>query len=446
MAANFSPAKSVALVTEGCFRIRWPALSNSPKRPMTPFQIIAAVVTLSAIGAYINNRYFRFPQTIGLMAFAFAVSLVTIILSRIGLANLESLGRVVGSIDFSDVLLHGMLSFLLFAGAMHINLEDLKNVRWSVGVMATVGVIGATFITGALVWQASRVVGLELPYMQALLFGALISPTDPIAVLAILKDSGISRQTYTRIGAESLFNDGVGVVLFLTILQLANSAEEVKVTEAAGLFLRQALGGALFGIACGWTVYRLLLPIDDYKVEVLLTLALATGGYAAAEELVHVSAPIFMVTAGLIVGNHGRNIGMSERTRERLDVFWELVDEVLNAVLFILIGLEIVVISVAIPQVILGILAILAVLAGRLLSVGIPAALMGLLKGPEKGIIALLTWGGLRGGLSIAMALSLPAGAQKDIILPVTYIVVLFSILVQGLTFKSALPLLLRLP
>jgi CPA1 family monovalent cation:H+ antiporter len=234
--------------------------------------------------------------------------------------------------------------------------------------------------------------------------------------------------------------------LFLTILQLANSAEEVKVTEAAGLFLRQALGGAVFGIACGWIVYRLLRPIDDYKVEVLLTLALATGGYAAAEELVHVSAPIFIVTAGLIVGNHGRNIGMSERTRERLDVFWELVDEVLNAVLFILIGLEIVVISVAIPQVILGILAIVAVLAGRFLSVGIPAALVGLLKGPEKGTIALLTWGGLRGGLSIAMALSLPAGAQKDIILPVTYIVVLFSILVQGLTFKSVLPLLLRLP
>ena len=413
---------------------------------MTPFQIIAAVVTLSAVGAYINNRYFRFPQTIGLMAFSFAVSLITIILSRTGIAHFEAIGEFVRGIDFSEVLLHGMLSFLLFAGAMHINLEDLKNVRWSVGVMATVGVIAATFITGTLVWQASRVVGLELPYLYALLFGALISPTDPIAVLAILKNSGISKEAYTRIGAESLFNDGVGVVLFLTILQLANSAEELKVAEAVWHFLREALGGALFGIACGWVVYRLLRRIDDYKVEVLLTLALATGGYAAAEELVHVSAPIFMVTAGLIVGNHGRNFGMSEQSRERLDVFWELVDEVLNAVLFILIGLEIVVISVPVPHVLLGILAILAVLAGRFLSVGIPAALVGLVKGAEKGTIALLTWGGLRGGLSIAMALSLPAGPQKDIILPVTYIVVLFSILVQGLTFKSALPLLLRLP
>ena len=288
---------------------------------MTPFQIIAAVVTLSAIGAYINNRYFRLPQTIALMAFSFAVSLVAIILSRTGIAHFEAVGEFVRGIDFSEVLLHGMLSFLLFAGAMHINLEDLKNVRWSVGIMATVGVIAATFITGTLVWQASRLVGLELPYLYALLFGALISPTDPIAVLAILKDSGISKQTYTRIGAESLFIDGVGVVLFLTILELTNSAGELNITDAVTLFLREALGGALFGIACGWIVYRLLRPIDDYKVEVLLTLALATGGYAAAEELVHVSAPIFMVTAGLIVGNHGRNFGMSEQSRERLDVF-----------------------------------------------------------------------------------------------------------------------------
>lgn len=413
---------------------------------MTPFQIIAAVVTLSAIGAYINYRYFKLPQTIALMAFSFAVSLVTIVLSRTGIANLESVGLVIANINFSDVLLHGMLSFLLFAGAMHINLEELKSVRWSVAILATIGVIAATLIVGTLVWQASRLVGLQLPYLYALLFGALISPTDPIAVLAILKDSGISKQTYTRIGAESLFNDGVGVVMFLTILELANGGGELKITDAAGLFLQEAVGGVAFGLLCGWITYKLLCSVEDYKVEVLLTLALATGGYAAAEELLHVSAPIFMVTAGLIVGNHGRNFGMSEQTRERLDVFWELVDEVLNAVLFILIGLEIVIISVATPHVILGILAIGAVLIGRLISVGIPIGLMGLLNHGQKGTIALLTWGGLRGGLSIAMALSLSAGPQKDIILPITYIVVLFSILVQGLTFKPALPLLLRLP
>ena len=405
---------------------------------MTPFQMIATVVTLSAIGSYINYKYLKFPPTVGLMALALVVSLVMIVLGRFEIASSDAVGLFVGGLNFSEVLLHGMLSFLLFAGALHINLAELNSVRWSVAVLATIGVITATIITGTLVWLASAIVGLELPYLYALLFGALISPTDPIAVLAILKDSGISKKTYTKIGAESLFNDGVGVVAFLTLIELVNSAGELKIANAAALFLQEALGGATFGLVCGWITYRLLRSIDEYKVEVLLTLALATGGYALAEEL-HVSAPIFMVTAGLIVGNHGRNLGMSEVTRERLDVFWELIDEVLNAVLFILIGLEIVVISITAPQVYLGVLAILAVLAGRVISVGVPSALMGLGKHYERGTIALLTWGGLRGGLSIAMALSLPLGAQKDIILPVTYIVVLFSILVQGLTFKPAL-------
>ncbi len=411
---------------------------------MTPFEIIAAVVTLSAIGAYINDRFLKFPQTIGVMAFAIAVSLCVIVLTRSGIANAGAVARFVAGIDFSEVLLHGMLSFLLFAGALHISIDDLKSVRWAVAVLATIGVFAATLITGALVWQASRLVGLELPFLSALLFGALISPTDPIAVLAILKGSGISKLAYAKIGAESLFNDGVGVVVFLTVLELT-SAGELKLAQAAGLFLREAIGGAAFGVACGWAAYLLLRSIDDYKIEVLITLALATGGYALAEQL-HVSAPIFMVSAGLIVGHHGRNFGMSDLARERLDVFWELIDEVLNAILSILIGLEIVVISIAASHVILGLIAILAVLIGRALSVGVPSVLMGL-RGPyERGTIALLTWGGLRGGLSIAMALSLPAGQQKDIILPVTYIVVLFSILVQGLTFKSALPFLLRLP
>jgi CPA1 family monovalent cation:H+ antiporter len=412
---------------------------------MTPFQIIAAVVTLSAIGSYLNYRYFKFPQTIGLMAFALVVSAVAIVLSRSGLANLETLGLLVGKIDFSEVLLHGMLSFLLFAGAMHINLADLNSVRWTVGVLATAGVIIATFITGTLVWLASGLVGLDLPYLYALLFGALISPTDPIAVLAILKESGISKETYTKIGAESLFNDGVGVVAFLTILNLATSPGTPKFEDAAVLFLQEAVGGAAFGLACGWVTYLLLKSVEDYKVEVLLTLALATGGYALAEQL-HVSAPIFMVTAGLIVGNHGRQFGMSETTRVRLDVFWELIDEALNAILFILIGLEVVVIRIEASQIALGLFAILAVLAGRLLSVGLPVGLMGLGGRYRQGTISLLTWGGLRGGLSIAMALSLPAGPEKNIILPVTYCVVLFSILVQGLTFKPSLKYLLRLP
>lgn len=412
---------------------------------MTPFQIIAAVVTLSAIGGYINHRYLKLPQTIGLMAFAFAVSLCAIILNKAGVPLFMGAGLFIEQIDFSEVLLHGMLSFLLFAGALHINLEELKSVRWSVALLATAGVIAATIITGTLVWWASGLTGLQLPYLYALLFGALISPTDPIAVLAILKDAGIPKRIYTKIGAESLFNDGIGVVLFLTILEPATGAAQPKLADAAALFLREALGGAAFGIVCGWITYRLLRPIDEYKVEVLLTLALATGGYALAEAL-HISAPIFMVTAGLIFGNHGRNFGMSEQTRQRLDVFWELIDEVLNSVLFIMIGLEVAVIAITGQHVVLGVLAAIAVLIGRLLSVGVPGALMALFDPKESGSIALLTWGGLRGGLSIAMALSLPPVPEKNIILPVTYIVVLFSILIQGLTFKPSLKYLLKLP
>ncbi len=411
---------------------------------MTPFEIIAAVVTLSAAGAYINRKFWKIPQTIGVMAFAFAGSLATILLSRAGIVNAEAVGRFVGGIDFSGVLLHGMLSFLLFAGALQINLDELKIVRWPVAILATVGVIAATFITGTLVWQASRLVGLELPFLNALLFGALISPTDPIAVLAILKDSGISKQTYTKIGAESLFNDGVGVVVFITILQLASGPAELNLAKAGALLLQVGIGGLALGLMCGWIVYRLLRTTDDYKIAAQLTLALATGGYAAAEML-GVSAPIFIIAAGLVVGHNGR-LSVPGAMREKLDVFWELIDEILNAVLFILIGLEIVVISVAAPHIVLGLIAIFAVLFGRVLSVGVLTALIGLGGRYERGTVALLTWGGLRGGLSIAMALSLPAGPHKDIILPVTYIVVLFSIFVQGLTFKPALPLLLRLP
>jgi CPA1 family monovalent cation:H+ antiporter len=379
------------------------------------------------------------------MAFALIISLVAIMLTRAGITSPDTLGLFIGRIDFPEVLLHGMLSFLLFAGALHINLNDLNSVRWSVAVLATAGVVIATFVTGTLVWQASHLAGVELPYLYALLFGALISPTDPIAVLAILKESGISKQTYTKIGAESLFNDGVGVVAFLTILNLATSPGEPKFEDAAALFMQKAVGGAVFGLACGWATYFLLRSIEDYKVEVLLTLALATGGYALAEQI-QVSAPIFIVTAGLIVGNHGHHLGMSEKSLSRLDVFWELIDEVLNAVLFILIGLEIVVIRMEASHVLLGLLAIIAVLAGRFISVALPTGLIGFGGQHQRGTISLLTWGGLRGGLSIAMALSLPAGPERDIILPVAYIVVLFSILVQGLTFKSALKFLLTLP
>ena len=412
---------------------------------MTPFQIIALIVTLSAADAYTNARYIKLPATIGVMVFALALSLAMLAGGKFGLLDFTAFRSLVEQINFSDVLFHGILSFLLLAGAMHINLQDLRSVRWSVAVRASLGVLLASFVTGTLFWYASNLAGLQLPYIYALLFGTLISPTDPIAVLSILKEAGVPKSIHTKIAAESLFNDGAGVVAFIIVLSVATSAAQPNLLDAAELFLRQAFGGAALGIVCGWAVYRLLRTVDDYKVEVLLTLALATGGYALAEAL-DVSGPIFIVAAGLIIGDQGREFGMSAQTKERLDSFWELIDDVLNAALFILIGLEIAVISIHSQNVVLGLLAVSAVLIGRLVSIGLPLAAGSFFAKPDRGTIAVSVWGGLRGGLSVAMALSLPPGPYKDIILPATYIVVLFSILVQGLTLKPALNWLLRLP
>lgn len=410
---------------------------------MTFFESTAAILTLTAAGGYLNHKYIKLPATIGLMAFSFLMSLLAILLNKMGWVDLSVASAFVGQIDFSEVLLHGMLSFLLFAGALHINLDDLNEVKWSVATLATIGVVMSTFITGTLTWWGAGLVGLNLPYLYALLFGALISPTDPIAVLSILKEVGIAKRLYVKIGGESLFNDGIGVVVFLTILGLATGEHKLELSSVALLLAQEAVGGAVLGLLLGWLAYRLLRSIDFYKVEALLTLALATGGYALAEHL-HVSGPIYMVTAGLVVGNHGRNFGMSENTRARLDDFWELLDEILNAVLFILIGLEVIVITITNQHILLGVMAVAAVLVGRIVSVGAPISLMYPSRFFDWRMVGLLTWGGLRGGLSIAMALALPAGPEKSVILPITYVVVLFSILCQGLTFKSSLKFLVK--
>jgi monovalent cation:H+ antiporter, CPA1 family len=410
---------------------------------MTIFQIIAVILTVAAAGGYLNYRYIGFPATIGHMGFALLLSLTAIAAGKLGWLDIEPIRDVVNGIDFSQVVLHGMLSYLLFAGALHINFNDLKSVKWPVGILATVGVVLATFITGTLTWYAAQLVGLHLPYIYALLFGALISPTDPIAVLSILKQAGASKNIYTKVGGESLFNDGVGVVVFLAILGVATSGVEFEVSHFLTAFAYESLGGMALGGIVGWGTYRLLRSIDEYKVEVMLTLALVTGGYALAEYL-HVSAPLCMVVAGLIIGNQGRAHGMSDTTRRHLDVFWELVDEILNAVLFLLIGLEILVVTLSGQSVLLGALAIVAVLVARFISVGIPISAMRLTQNFERGTIRLLTWGGLRGGLSIAMALSLPMGDEKTIILTLTYLVVLFSIFVQGLSFQSGIKMIMK--
>ncbi len=405
---------------------------------MTIFQIIGVLLGFAAIGGYINHKFLKLPATIGHMAIALVFSLIVIGTGKMGWFDVDLVRDIVARIDFSDVVLHGMLSFLLFAGALHINLDDLKSVRTPVAILATAGVVIATFIIGTLTWWIAGLVGVKLPYLYALLFGALISPTDPIAVLSILKQVGVSKRLYMKIGGESLFNDGVGVVIFLSILGLATASEDFVPGDFALSFLHEAVGGLFLGIALGWATYRLLKSIDDYKTEALLTLGLVAGGTVLAEHL-HVSAPLCMVAAGLIIGNQARSHGMSQRTRENLDVFWEMLDDVLNNILFMLIGLEMIIILFTGQTVMLGILVIGAVLSGRFISVAVPVTLIRFNQEFERGSIRLLTWGGLRGGLSIAMALSIPESEEKATILTLTYIVVLFSILVQGLTFKSVL-------
>ena len=410
---------------------------------MSIFHISALILSAAALGGFINYKFIGLPSTIGHMVFALLFSVAVILLGNLGWMDTGAISEIIASIDFSDVVLHGMLSFLLFAGALHINLNDLKNVKYPVGILATFGVITATFLTGTLTWAAAQWIGIELPYIYALLFGSLISPTDPIAVLSILKQVGISKSLYVKIGGESLFNDGVGVVIFLALLSAATTTSEFNVLHFFQHFFVESFGGLTLGLILGWMTYKLMHSIDEYKVEVMLTLALVMGGYALAEVL-HLSAPLCMVAAGLVIGNHGRSEAMSDVTRHHVDIFWELIDEILNAVLFLLIGLEIMIITLSGNTIWLGLLATLAVLVGRFISVGVPVTLMRFKNKFEPGTIRLMTWGGLRGGLSIAMALSLPSGDEKSVILTLTYIVVLFSIIVQGLTFRPVIKSILK--
>lgn len=401
---------------------------------MTLFQTSALLITLAALAAFINVRWVKLPQTIGLMAIALVGSMILLLLGELGLVPLRTFATFISRVDFSEVLLHGMLSFLLFAGALHVNFNDLRRERLPVAALSTIGVVIATFVTGTLFWWGAGLIGLEISYLTALLFGALISPTDPIAVLGIIKKVGAPKRLETQIAGESLFNDGIGVVVFLTILGVAEGPGRAGISDIGLLLLKEAFGGALVGLALGWLAYLMLKAVDAYQVEILLTLALVTGGYALAEAM-HVSAPITMVVAGLVIGNRGRDFAMSDKTRERLDAFWELIDEILNAVLFMLIGLELIVVALRPAYFVAGLIAIVVALVGRIISVGLPIGVMRLRQPFMRGTIRILTWGGLRGGISIALALSLPPSPDRDVVIAATYLVVVFSILVQGLTF-----------
>lgn len=397
------------------------------------FDIIAILITLSAVFSWINHRLLKMPTAIGLMLIALLVSL-TLLLPIPGSDALEEDARaMLQSIDFNAAVLHGMLAFLLFAGALHVNLFDLAKQKWVIATLATASVLGATFIVGSGMFGLFWILGLDVPFIWCLLFGALISPTDPIAVLGILKSAGAPKDLEVKITGESLFNDGVAVVTFLVLSEIAFGGEQVTVPGVLALFGTEALGGLLFGLVAGGIAYLMLRRVDNYQVEVLITLALASGSYAAAEAL-HISAPITVVVAGLLIGNQGRHGAMSELTRLHLDNFWELVDEVLNAVLFVLIGLEVLVLTLTGQYLLAGLLAIPMVLFARAVSAGLPIAVMRRFRSFSPGVVTILTWGGLRGGISVALALSLPDGDTRDLLVTVTYCVVVFSILVQGLT------------
>jgi CPA1 family monovalent cation:H+ antiporter len=405
---------------------------------MSPFTAFAILITATALFSYINARYLRLPSTIGAMVAALAASIVLIALGFVGLDVRAWADSLLGTVDFDVLLMEGMLSFLLFAGALHVDLGDLFERKWSILSLATVGILISTFVVGTLIWLVFGWIGLDMPYIYALLFGALISPTDPIAVLGLLRRAGIPRTLETMITGESLLNDGVGVVLFLMILGFVtggggHGADDPSLTQAGIFFLQEAVGGLLLGVILGFIAYYLLKSIDNYIVEVLITLALVSGGYALAGAL-HTSGPLAMVSAGLLTGNRGRTFAMSDTTREHLDDFWELLDEILNAVLFVLVGLEVLVLHFSGLNVVAGLLTIPLVLGSRFLSVGLPISILQLKKVYPPYTIPVMTWGGLRGGISLALALSLPASPYRDLILVATYAVVVFSILAQGLS------------
>jgi CPA1 family monovalent cation:H+ antiporter len=400
---------------------------------MSLFTLFAVLITVTALLSYLNEKFLRLPPTIGVMAAALLFSLVLALVGQAGFGVDAWAEAILERLEFDALLMEGMLSFLLFAGALHVNLADLMDRRWTILTLSTVGVILSTLLVGTAFYFLTSLLGLGMTYPYALLFGALISPTDPIAVLGILRGARAPRTLEAKIIGESLFNDGMGVVVFSLILGFAADGQEITLAEPVKLFVAEALGGLVFGFALGYIAYRLLRSVDNYTVEILLTLSMVAGGYTLAG-ILHTSGPIAMVVAGLIIGNHGRLFGMSERTREHLDTFWKLLDEILNALLFVMIGFEVLVLKVAPAYMLAAVASIPLILGIRFASVGLPISVLRIFRTYGRRSVTLLTWAGLRGGISIALALSIPPGPERSLILFVTYAVVVFSILVQGLT------------
>ena len=400
---------------------------------MELYTAFSLLIVLAASFAYLNDRFLKLPAAIGLMALALITSFILIVT---GLAYPPMLANFQGflkSFDFSELLLGSMLSFMLFAGSLHININDLKQQRLPVIIFSTFSVVISTFIIGIIFYYLLPFFGMKVPFIYCLLFGSLISPTDPIAVLGILKEAGIPKSLETKIAGESLFNDGVAVVVFLTILHVAEQPDQLHFSDVALLFCREAIGGLVLGLILGRLGLALMRSIDNYKVEVLITIAIVMGGYSLASAI-HISGPLAMVAAGIVIGNHGNEKGLDNTTFQYISKFWDLIDETLNAILFVLIGLELLVINFMPLYILIGIIAIVIVLLTRYISLFLPAQLISLKEKITQRTLLILTWGGLRGGISIALALSLKPEFEKDLWVSLTYVIVAFAILFQGLT------------
>jgi CPA1 family monovalent cation:H+ antiporter len=406
---------------------------------MSIFEISALLLSVAAVCGFLNEKYLHLPTTIGLMVISSAVSVVMLVLHAVGFELAITAEQIISQIDFEEALMEGMLCFLLFAGALHMNLERLMARFRIIGILATVGVVASTLLVGVLTRGLFSIVDIEMPWIFCFLFGALISPTDPIAVVGLLKQVGAPKSLETKIAGESLFNDGVGVVVFLVLFKSLSSDDALKAGKVATLFAQEAVGGIVLGLVLGYIGYQMLRVLENYSIEILITLALVMGGYSVAQRL-HVSGPLAMVVIGLMIGNIGRVLAMSEKTRANLDTFWELIDEILNAILFVLLGLELVILELTPKSLMVGILAIPMVLFCRWFCVLVPVTILRKFRMPfNPHAVKILTWGGLRGGISVALALTLPAGEERELLLVATYCVVLFSIVVQGLTMGRLL-------
>ncbi|MBL7726523.1 MAG: sodium:proton antiporter [Dinghuibacter sp.] len=401
---------------------------------MSLIAIITTLVCITALFAYFNARFLKLPETIGVMIISIVFSMLIIASGWLSPGISKFAKDFVAHIDFSRVLLDIMLSFLLFAGALHTDGSLLKANRRSITVFAISGVLLSAFLVGAALFFIFQALNTPVNFLYCLLFGALVAPTDPIAVLGILTKAGAPKDVEIKIVGESLFNDGIGVVLFLSLLEIITiGTANISVWQIVVLLVQEIGGGILFGWLLGMLGYRMMKKIDHYQTEILITLAMVMGGYAIAQWL-HISGPLAMVVAGLFTGSRSKEQAMSHITEQYIDKFWELIDVLMNAILFVLIGFELVALEFNYSYLLTGLIAIPVTLLARYVSLLLPARVFRKYIDTDRKTVWLMTWGGLRGGLSIAMALSLNAPLPKNQFVFMIYVIVLFSIIVQGLT------------